>query len=70
MGGRLATVTGADPGLTKLHLRTADGREESLRYDQLIVSLGLGLACCRFRGSPSTASASRAWPTRWRCATG
>jgi NADH dehydrogenase len=37
---RLATVTGADPGLNELHLRTADGREEALRYDQLIVSLG------------------------------
>ena len=37
---RLARVTGADPGLSELHLCTADGREESLRYDQLIVSLG------------------------------
>jgi NADH:ubiquinone reductase (H+-translocating) len=36
----LARVTGADPGIKELHLRTADGREESLRYDQLIVSLG------------------------------
>jgi NADH dehydrogenase len=37
---RLATVTGADPGVNELHLRTADGRNEALRYDQLIVSLG------------------------------
>ncbi len=37
---KLATVTGADPGLNELHLRTADGRDETLRYDQLIVSLG------------------------------
>ena len=37
---RLATVTGADPGLNELYLRTPDGREETLRYDQLIVSLG------------------------------
>ena len=37
---KLATVTGADPGVNELHLRTADGRDETLRYDQLIVSLG------------------------------
>jgi NADH:ubiquinone reductase (H+-translocating) len=37
---RLATVTGADPGVNELHMRTADGRDETLRYDQLVVSLG------------------------------
>jgi NADH:ubiquinone reductase (H+-translocating) len=37
---RLATVTGADPGLNELYVRSADGRAETLRYDQLIVSLG------------------------------
>ena len=38
---RLATVTGADPARNVLNLRTeVDGREEELRYDQLIVALG------------------------------
>src|SRR3954470_13104625 len=37
---KLATVTGADPGLNELYTCTADGREDTLRYDQLIVSLG------------------------------
>ena len=37
---RLGTVTGADPELNRLSLRTVDGREETLRYDQLIVALG------------------------------
>jgi NADH:ubiquinone reductase (H+-translocating) len=36
----LATVTGADPGVNELYSCTADGREHTLRYDQLIVSLG------------------------------
>ena len=37
---RLARVTGADPTLNQLHVETLDGREETLRYDQLIVALG------------------------------
>jgi NADH:ubiquinone reductase (H+-translocating) len=36
----LGQVTGADPGLSELQLRTADGRDEALRYDRLIVALG------------------------------
>lgn len=36
----LARVTGADPVLNELYLRTLDGRDEALRYDHLIVSLG------------------------------
>jgi NADH dehydrogenase len=37
---RLGTVTGADPGLSEIHFGTIDGRDESVRYDQLIVALG------------------------------
>ena len=37
---RLARVKGADPALNELHLHTVDGREETLRYDQLIVAIG------------------------------
>jgi NADH dehydrogenase len=37
---RVGRVTGADPGLNELYLRTLDERDETLRYDQLIVSLG------------------------------
>ncbi len=37
---RLARVTGADPGVSELHVTTLDGRDEVLRYDQLVVSLG------------------------------
>jgi NADH:ubiquinone reductase (H+-translocating) len=37
---RLADVTGADPTLSELRIRTVDGRDEALRYDRLIVSLG------------------------------
>ena len=37
---RLARVTDADPTLNQLHVETPDGREEALRYDQLIVALG------------------------------
>ena len=37
---RLARVIGADPALNRLSLETLDGREEELRYDQLIVALG------------------------------
>ena len=36
----LGRVTGADPGLNELYVRTLDERDESLRYDQLIVALG------------------------------
>jgi NADH dehydrogenase len=37
---RLARVTGADPTLNEVHIATIDGREETLRYDQLVVALG------------------------------
>jgi NADH:ubiquinone reductase (H+-translocating) len=37
---RLGSVTGADPALRDLHIRTVDGRDETIRYDQLIVALG------------------------------
>jgi NADH:ubiquinone reductase (H+-translocating) len=37
---RLGRVTGADPILRELRVETADGRRESLRYDQLVVALG------------------------------
>jgi NADH dehydrogenase len=37
---RLARVTGADPAVNELHVTTLDGREEVMRYDQLIVALG------------------------------
>jgi NADH:quinone reductase (non-electrogenic) len=36
----LARVTGADPGVNELYVRTLDERDETLRYDQLIVALG------------------------------
>lgn len=36
----VARVTGADPGVNELYVRTLDERDETLRYDQLIVSLG------------------------------
>ena len=36
----MGTVESADPALNTLSLRTVDGREETLRYDQLIVALG------------------------------
>ena len=37
---RLARVTGADPDRNQVHIETADGRTESLEYDQLVVALG------------------------------
>jgi NADH dehydrogenase len=37
---RMARVTGADPALRDLHVRTIDGRDETIRYDQLVVALG------------------------------
>ena len=37
---RLARVTGADPAVSELQVTTLDGRDEVLRYDQLVVSLG------------------------------
>jgi NADH:ubiquinone reductase (H+-translocating) len=36
----LAHVTGADTGLNQLHVHTIDGRDEQIRYDQLVVALG------------------------------
>jgi NADH:ubiquinone reductase (H+-translocating) len=37
---RLGSVTGADPGRNELRIHTIDGRDETLRYDQLILALG------------------------------
>ncbi|MEA2407229.1 MAG: hypothetical protein QOE69_1348 [Thermoleophilaceae bacterium] len=37
---QLGRVTGADPGVNEVYVRTLDGRDETLRYDQLIVALG------------------------------
>jgi NADH dehydrogenase len=36
----LGHVTGADPALNELHVRSIDGRDERIRYDQLVVALG------------------------------
>jgi NADH:ubiquinone reductase (H+-translocating) len=36
----LARVTGADPGVNEVYVRTLDERDETLRYDQLIVAVG------------------------------
>jgi NADH dehydrogenase len=37
---RLGRVTGADPDRSEVRVRTVDGRSETLRYDQLIVTPG------------------------------
>jgi NADH dehydrogenase len=37
---RLGWVTGADPQANELYYRGGDGRDQTLKYDQLIVSLG------------------------------
>ena len=37
---RLGHVTGADPAEERLHYTAVDGRSETIKYDQLIVSLG------------------------------
>jgi NADH:ubiquinone reductase (H+-translocating) len=37
---RLGRVTGADPDRNEVHIDTVDGREETLRYDQLILTPG------------------------------
>jgi NADH dehydrogenase len=37
---RLGRVTGADPGRSEVRVDTVDGRQETLRYDQLIVTPG------------------------------
>jgi NADH dehydrogenase len=36
----LGRVTGADPGVNEVYVRTLDERDETLRYDQLIVAIG------------------------------
>jgi NADH dehydrogenase len=36
----LGRVTGADPGLNEVYVRTLDQRDETLRYDQLVVAIG------------------------------
>jgi NADH dehydrogenase len=37
---RLARITGATPENNRIHIRSLDGHEEDLRYDQLVVALG------------------------------
>jgi NADH dehydrogenase len=37
---RLGRVTGADPARSEVRIVTIDGRDETLRYDQLVVALG------------------------------
>lgn len=37
---RLGTITGASPQRDVIHVRSLDGSEEDLRYDQLIVAVG------------------------------
>src|SRR3954447_16115698 len=37
---RLARITGATPERKVVHIRSLDGHEEDLRYDQLVVALG------------------------------
>jgi NADH dehydrogenase len=37
---RMGRVTGADPGVNELYVRTLDERDETLRYDQLVIALG------------------------------
>jgi NADH:ubiquinone reductase (H+-translocating) len=37
---RVARILGADPVAKELRLRTLDGRESAMRYDQLVVALG------------------------------
>ena len=37
---RVGRVTGADPGVNELYVRTLDQRDETIRYDQLLVALG------------------------------
>ena len=37
---RMGSVTGADPDRNEISIRTVDGRDERLHYDQLVVALG------------------------------
>src|SRR2546423_14848561 len=37
---RLGRVTGASPERNELHYNSIDGRDETIRYDQLIVAIG------------------------------
>ena len=36
----LSRLTGADPGLNEVYVRTLDERDETLRYDQLLIAIG------------------------------
>ena len=36
----LGRITGADPGVNEVYVRTLDERDQTLRYDQLIVAVG------------------------------
>ncbi len=36
----LSRLTGADPGVNEVYVRTLDGRDETLRYDQLLIAIG------------------------------
>ncbi len=67
---RLGAIAGHDPEARTVDLRTHEGEDESLRYDQLAARARLGLALAtRSRGSTSMRSASRAWPMRSGCET-
>ena len=37
---QLSRVTGADPAVNEVYVRTLDERDETLRYDQLVIALG------------------------------
>jgi NADH:ubiquinone reductase (H+-translocating) len=37
---RLGRVTGADPGVNEVYIRTLDERDETFPYDQLVIALG------------------------------
>src|SRR5256885_6254866 len=50
---RLGHVTGADPGRNELYYRSVDGRDVTLRYDQLIVAI-----CSVSRAPPPPAPAA------------
>src|SRR5256885_9048058 len=39
---RLGRVTGADPGSNELYYTSADGRDGTIKYDQLIVAIRSG----------------------------
>ena len=60
---------GRRPGRQRALRRTLDERDETLRYDQLVVALGSVSRVLPVPGLAEHASASRASPTRSRCGT-